>query len=54
MAEIRWTTEAADWLKDIYGYITEDSGELAARVVDGIYKKAQILKQHPRRAHLTT
>ena len=48
MAEIRWTSEAAVWLKDIYDYISEDSEQLAGRVIDGIYQKAQILKQHPR------
>lgn len=48
MAEIRWTREASAWLKDIYDYISEDSEQLAAGVVDGIYQKAQILKQHPK------
>ncbi|KPK75476.1 MAG: plasmid stabilization protein [Phycisphaerae bacterium SM23_30] len=47
MAEIRWTEEAAIWLEDIYKYIAQDNPEAAARVVDGIYEKAQILKEYP-------
>ena len=48
MAEIRWTKEAAAWLEDIYDYISEDSEQLAFRVVDSIYQKTQILRQHPK------
>ena len=47
MAEIRWTNEAEVWLRDIYDYIAHDSPSAAARVVDGIYEKAQLLKDHP-------
>ena len=47
MAEIRWTIEAEVWLRDIYGYIAHDNPSAAARVVDGIYEKAQLLKEHP-------
>ena len=47
MAEIRWTVEAEVWLRDIYDYIAHDNPSAAARVVDGIYEKAQFLKEHP-------
>ena len=47
MAEIRWTIEAETWLKDIYDYIAQDDPSAAAKVVDGIYEKAQLLKEHP-------
>ena len=47
MAEIRWTVEAEVWLKDIYGYIAHDNPSAAAKVVDGIYEKTQLLKEHP-------
>ena len=46
MAEIRWTIEAETWLKDIYDYIAQDDPSAAAKVVDGIYEKAQLLKEH--------
>ncbi len=44
MAKINWTAEAELWLKDIYDFIAQDNPKAAARVVSGIYKKAQILK----------
>ena len=47
MAEISWTREAQSWLKDIYDYIAADNAEAAVRTVEGIYKKAQVLKRHP-------
>ena len=47
MAEIRWTVEAEVWLRDIYDYIAHDNPSAAARVVDGIYEKAQLLKEYP-------
>ena len=47
MAKIIWTSEASQWLKDIFDYISEDNYEAANNVVKGIYKKAQILKEFP-------
>ena len=47
MAEIRWTIEAEVWLRDIYDYIAHDNPSAAAKVVDGIYEKAQFLKKYP-------
>jgi len=47
MAEINWTAEAERWLRDIHVYIAQDSPESAIRVVNGIYEKAQMLRQFP-------
>jgi toxin ParE1/3/4 len=47
MAEITWTIEAEQWLRDIYEYISRDSPSAAARVVQGIYDKAQLLRDFP-------
>ncbi len=47
MAKIRWTSEAEKWLRVIYDYIAQDNGNAAQRVITGIYKKVQILKDFP-------
>jgi toxin ParE1/3/4 len=47
MAKIRWTSEAQAWLKDIHDYIALDNPPAALKVVQGIYQKAQTLKQFP-------
>ena len=47
MAEINWTTEAQTWLRDIFDYIAEDNRSAAATVVEGIYDRAQILRDLP-------
>lgn len=47
MAEIRRTNEAETWLKDIYDYVAQENSSAAARVVEGIYEKAQLLKKYP-------
>jgi plasmid stabilization system protein ParE len=44
MADINRTSEAEQWLKNIYDYIAQDNPTAAARVVDGIYKKSQLLR----------
>ena len=41
---------AETWLKDIYDYIVQDNPSAAARVVQGIYEKAQLLAQFLRLA----
>ena len=51
MAEIRWTEEAVTWLQDIYDFIAQDSKSAASKVVDGIYNKAQVLKDYPLIGH---
>jgi len=52
MAEIVWTAEAETWLKDIYDYISEDNPEAAAKVVQGIYLRAQQLAAYPQSGQL--
>jgi plasmid stabilization system protein ParE len=47
MAEIRWTSEAEIWLRDIHDYIAADNLNAAMKVVEGIYNKAQTLRQFP-------
>jgi toxin ParE1/3/4 len=47
MAEIRWTDEAATWLEEIYKYIVQDNPVGAAKVVQGIYNKIQVLSDFP-------
>ena len=37
MAEIRWTAEGYQWLKDIFDHIAADDPDAASRVVEGIY-----------------
>ena len=48
MAEIRWTDEAILWLEDIHRYISNDSQDIANKVVDRIFEKTQILKDFPK------
>jgi toxin ParE1/3/4 len=47
MAELRWTDEALDWLEDIHRYITQDNPYAAAKVVDGIIGKTELLTTFP-------
>ena len=48
MVEINWTNESEIWLKDIYNYIAADDVEAAARTINNIYEKVQLLQSHPR------
>lgn len=47
MAELRWTPEALDWLEDIHGYVAQDSPRAAAKVIDGIVEKAELVANFP-------
>jgi len=47
VAEIRWTEESAQWLQDIYEYISADNLDAAEKVISTIYQKAQVLIEHP-------
>ena len=47
MAELRWTAEALDWLEDIHRYIARDNPAAAAKVMDGILAKAELLMDFP-------
>ena len=51
MAEIRWTEEAANWLKEIYDYIAQDSPSAAAKVISSICENVQLLKSFPELGH---
>jgi len=47
MAEVKWTPEAELWLQEIHAFIAADNPAAAKKVVDGIYKKADLLTQFP-------
>lgn len=47
MAELRWTEEAEQWLKDIHEYIARDNPVAAGKVIAAIYAKAQLLRTFP-------
>jgi plasmid stabilization system protein ParE len=47
MADLRWTAEALDWLEDIHRYIARDNPAAAAKVMDGILAKAELLIDFP-------
>jgi plasmid stabilization system protein ParE len=51
MAEITWTDEAQRWLEDIFEYVAADSPAAAARTVQGIYERAQVLATFPEIGH---
>ena len=51
MAEINWTREAENWLRDIYNYIAADNPDAAIQTVAEIYEKAQLLEVHQRLGH---
>ena len=51
MAAIAWTDEARQWIEDIFGYIAADNPEAAARTVQGIYERAQVLAAFPEIGH---
>jgi toxin ParE1/3/4 len=47
MVELTWTVEAERWLRDIYDYIALDNPSAAARTIETIYRKAEILREFP-------
>jgi toxin ParE1/3/4 len=51
MAEIRWTEESAQWLRDIHDYIAADNPVAAANVVSSIYTKVRLLVDNPEIGH---
>lgn len=54
MAEIAWTEEAQRWLEDIFEYVAADNPDAAARTVQGIYERAQVLATFPEIGHRYT
>ncbi|MFC1652880.1 type II toxin-antitoxin system RelE/ParE family toxin [Planctomycetota bacterium] len=51
MAELRWTEESAVWLEEIYQYISKDNPQAAARTIQSIYDRAQVLTEFPSIGH---
>ena len=51
MARLTWTREAEIWMRDIFEYIAHDNAEAAARVVEGVHDRAQVLTEFPRIGH---
>jgi toxin ParE1/3/4 len=51
MAEIRWTEESAQWLQDIYEYISADNPKAAEKVISTIYEKVQVLREYSEIGH---
>jgi toxin ParE1/3/4 len=47
VAAIAWTTEAQQWLEDIFEYIAIENPSAALDVVSGIHRRAEILREHP-------
>ncbi len=47
MAELNWTEESVNWLRDIFEYIEADNPVAARQVIAGIYDRAQLLLEHP-------
>ena len=51
MAKIAWTEEAQRWLGDIFDYIAADNPQAAARTVQGIYERTQVIASFPEIGH---
>ena len=51
MAELNWTAEAERWLQEIYEYIARNNPDAAASVIEGIFRKAQVLVDFPQIGH---
>lgn len=47
MAELTWTAEAQRWLRNIHDFIAQDNPAAAARIIDTLYQKAEILREFP-------
>ena len=47
MAELKWAAEALQWLEDIHRYVAQDNPSAAAKVLDGIIAKAELLASFP-------
>ena len=47
VAGLRWTREAGLRMRDIFEYIADDNPEAAARLVEGVYARAQVPTEFP-------
>ena len=52
MAEVRWTSEAQKWLREIHDFIAQDNPRAAVGVVNGILAKGLLLSDFPKAGHL--
>ncbi|MCG2736916.1 MAG: type II toxin-antitoxin system RelE/ParE family toxin [Candidatus Methanoperedenaceae archaeon] len=52
MVELNWTLESERWLRDIFNYISKDNPQAASKVIESIYKTAQILKKFPESGYI--
>jgi plasmid stabilization system protein ParE len=49
VAQVRWTPEASDSLKQIFDFIALDNEAAARQTVVGLYEKAMSLSEYPRK-----
>ena len=54
MAKVVWTSEAEQWLRRIHDYIAADKPASAFRVVESLYRRAEILASFPDVGHTWT
>lgn len=47
MAEVVWTEEALDGLREIHDFVAEENPAAVIRVIDGISARVDQLEQHP-------
>ena len=48
MAEIRWTAEAQQWMREIFEYIAVENPEAAERTMLAIQEKVEHLRKYPK------
>ena len=51
MGRVRWTAEAARWLREIHDYIADSNPEAARRVAREIHARAESLATFPERGY---
>jgi toxin ParE1/3/4 len=42
MGELNWTTEAEQWLRDIYTFIARDNPAAASKTIHATYENAEV------------
>lgn len=52
MGQISWTAEAEAWLRDIHDYIARDNPAAADRTIDRIFRRVEVLEEHPEIGYL--
>lgn len=51
MAKVEWTAEAEERLRRIYDYVAQDKPEAALRLVEALYRRAEVLREFPESGH---